>query len=96
MATPRLNDSEIDERLQSLPGWQRQDERLHRSFRFKDFVGAFGFMAQVALLAEAMNHHPEWRNVYNRVDIDLTTHDAGGISEKDFLLAARIDELNAA
>ncbi|MDH5171990.1 MAG: 4a-hydroxytetrahydrobiopterin dehydratase, partial [Gammaproteobacteria bacterium] len=61
---------------------------------FKDFVEAFGFMSRVALLAEAMNHHPEWSNVYNRVDIHLTSHDAGGISERDFTLANRIDRLS--
>jgi len=93
MATARLDEQGIEERLQSLPDWQRDGDHLRRSFRFGSFVEAFSFMTGVALQAEAMNHHPEWNNVYNRVDIALTTHDAGGITEKDFLLAAKIDDL---
>lgn len=88
----KLTDDEIQRRLPTeLPGWALVDGKLHREYRFTDFIGAFGFMTRVALAAEAMNHHPEWFNVYNRVSIDLTTHDAGGISERDFALAAKID-----
>jgi len=86
----------IEEKLAGLPGWALRKEKLHRQFRFGDFVEAFGFMSRVALLAEAADHHPEWSNVYNRVDIELTTHDAGGISERDFQLAARINTLEGA
>lgn len=78
-----------------LPQWTRDGEHLKRSFRFRDFVDAFGFMARVALLAERADHHPEWFNVYNRVDIALTTHDAGGLSARDVALAKAIDALTA-
>lgn len=92
----KLTDEDIRRRLPAeLPGWALVGGKLHRDFQFTDFIGAFGFMSKVALAAEAMNHHPEWCNVYNRVSIDLTTHDAGGISERDFILAARIDAINA-
>lgn len=79
----------------ALPQWQVVDGKLHRELVFADFVAAFGFMSQVALLAEAMGHHPEWRNVWNRVSIDLITHDAGGLSDLDVKLAKRIDVLAA-
>jgi 4a-hydroxytetrahydrobiopterin dehydratase len=76
-----------------LPDWQLEGEHLKRSFRFKDFNEAWGFMNRVALLAEAQDHHPEWFNVYNKVDIALTTHDAGGLSARDMRLAKAIDAL---
>jgi 4a-hydroxytetrahydrobiopterin dehydratase len=79
--------------LAELPGWSIVDGKLHRELRFPDFVRAFGFMTSVALVAEAHDHHPEWSNVYGRVVVDLTTHDAGGITEKDVALARKIDEL---
>jgi len=79
--------------LRERDGWTVIQGKLHRECKFPDFVHAFGFMASAALVAEAMGHHPEWSNVYNRVTIDLTTHDAGGISEKDFELAAKLDGL---
>ncbi|MEO8602247.1 MAG: 4a-hydroxytetrahydrobiopterin dehydratase [bacterium] len=91
----RLNDAEIAARLAALPEWRLQGGKLHRELRFASFVEAFGFMASVALVAERMNHHPEWSNVYNRVVIELTTHDAGGISERDFALAAEVERLAA-
>ena len=72
-------------------GWQLVDGKLQRTFVFTDFVAAFGFMTRVALLAEKMDHHPEWFNVYNRVRVELTTHDVGGISTRDFELAAAMD-----
>ena len=89
----KLSDSEIQSALRERPGWTVVNAKLHREFQFPDFVHAFGFMTRAALVAEAMNHHPEWFNVYNRVTIDLTTHDAGGISAKDFELAAKLDAL---
>jgi 4a-hydroxytetrahydrobiopterin dehydratase len=76
-----------------LPDWQLEGEHLKRSFRFKDFNEAWGFMNRVALLAETQDHHPEWFNVYNKVDIALTTHDAGGLSARDVRLAKAIDAL---
>ncbi len=76
-----------------LPNWVLDGEHLRRSFKFADFVQAFGFMTRVALLAEKADHHPEWSNVYNRVEIGLTTHDAGGLSSRDVALAKAIDAL---
>ena len=74
--------------------WKEEDNRLKRSFQFKDFVEAFGFMTKVAILAEKMDHHPFWTNVYNNVEIELSTHDAGDIvTERDHKLAAAIDQL---
>lgn len=74
--------------------WQEEDNKLKKSFNFKDFTEAFGFMTKVAIVAEKMNHHPFWSNVYNQVSIELSTHDAGDIvTEKDHKLAAAIDEL---
>jgi 4a-hydroxytetrahydrobiopterin dehydratase len=93
MHSEKLSLPDIHEQLQQLDGWRLHDDKLQRQFVFRNFVEAFGFMTQVALLAEAMNHHPEWSNVYNRVTIDLTTHDAGGITERDFNLATRINRV---
>ncbi len=92
----KLNDSEIKQALLNLnesckKPWQIKDDKLHKSFKFNNFVAAFGFMSQVAILAEKADHHPEWFNVYNRVDIDLTTHEIGGISQRDFDLAQQIE-----
>ena len=75
--------------------WIVQEDKLHRQFVFDDFVAAFGFMARIALIAERMNHHPEWFNVYNRIKVDLTTHDAGGITELDVSLASAMNEAAA-
>ena len=75
--------------------WELRDGKLHKTFRFANFIDAFGFMTQVAMHAEKLNHHPEWRNVYNRVEIDLTTHEAGGISALDFELAEIIEQIIA-
>ena len=79
--------------LAGLDGWAEVEDRdaIRKSFKFADFNAAFGFMARVALLAEKQDHHPEWFNVYNRVDIVLSTHDAGGLSERDVRLATAID-----
>lgn len=78
-----------------LPNWRIDGEHLRRDFRFRDFSEAWAFMARVALLAEAQDHHPEWFNVYNRVEIALTTHDAGGLSARDVRMARAIDALMA-
>jgi 4a-hydroxytetrahydrobiopterin dehydratase len=87
----KLSDAEIQARLGKLSGWTVNNGKLHRELQFADFVQAFGFMTRCALLAEKRDHHPEWFNVYNKVFIDLTTHDAGGISAKDFELAAAME-----
>ena len=93
MANPKLDADDVTTRLAALPGWTVQDGKLHRAYKFADFVEAFGFMAAAALVAERMNHHPEWFNVWNTVRIDLTTHDANGITAKDFALAAAMERL---
>ncbi len=89
----KLDDTARATLATKLPDWQLEGEQLKRSFRFKDFNEAWGFMNRVALLAEAQDHHPEWFNVYNKVDIALTTHDAGGLSARDMRLAKAIDAL---
>ena len=91
-AVTRLPQPEIDTLLSQHKKWSIEDGKLTRVLKFGDFVSAFGFMAKVALVAEKMDHHPEWFNVYGTVRIQLSTHDVGGISGKDFQLAARIDE----
>jgi 4a-hydroxytetrahydrobiopterin dehydratase len=93
MAAKKLTNSEIETHLESVTGWAVEDGKLHKQFQFESFVEAFGFMTSLALIAESMNHHPEWFNVYNRVTIDLMTHDAGGISDLDFQLAKEADKL---
>ena len=91
MNAKKASPTEIETQLKSLKNWKIVSEKLHQEIQFKDFKEAFSFMTKVAEEAEKMNHHPEWFNVYNKVRIDLTTHDAGGISEKDFELARKID-----
>jgi 4a-hydroxytetrahydrobiopterin dehydratase len=93
VARKRLSDAEIEAALRALPGWSFAAGKLHREFRFADFSAAFGFMTRVALAAEAADHHPDWSNVWNRVVIDLHTHDSGGVTEHDVALAKRIGEL---
>ena len=80
---------------QRLPSWRMADGRdaIQRTFKFKDFSEAFGFMARAALVAEKMDHHPEWTNVWNRVEVTLSTHDAGGLTERDVKLAEAMDKL---
>jgi 4a-hydroxytetrahydrobiopterin dehydratase len=95
MAPTPLTDDQITQLPQLLPQWQLVNSKLRRELRFADFVEAFGFMAKVALVAEAMGHHPEWSNVWNRVTIDLVTHDSGGLSNLDADLAHRIDAATA-
>ena len=91
----KLNAEARAQALAGLPGWDPVEGRdaIEKSFRFKDFNRAWGFMSQVALAAEAMDHHPEWSNVYNRVEIVLTTHDCGGLSKRDIRLAGIIEEI---
>ncbi len=89
----KLSDKDIKQRLGDLDGWERDGDHIERTFEFDDFSSAWGFMSRVALLAETQNHHPEWTNVYNRVLVRLTTHDADGISDKDFTLASAINAL---
>lgn len=92
-----MDRAEIDARLAELPGWSlaADGQSIATSLKFRDFRSAFGFMTQVALLAEKLDHHPEWTNVYNRLEIRLSTHDAGGLTEKDFVLAEAIESLRA-
>lgn len=94
----RFSQNEIDAALTELnkntdQPWVIKEEKLYKAFKFADFIAAFGFMTKVAMLAEKANHHPEWFNVYNRVEISLTTHDAGGISTRDFELAQEVSKL---
>ena len=89
----RFSDSELKDALAALPGWSVVNGKLHKEYKFADFIEAFGFMTMAALGIEKMNHHPEWLNVYNRVTVDLTTHDAGGISSKDAELANLLDKI---
>ena len=91
----KLAEPELAAALEELAGWTRDGDKLLREFRFADFVTAFGFMAQAALIAERMNHHPEWFNVYGTVRVHLTTHDAGGITRRDVELARAMDEIAA-
>ena len=91
----RLDDASVSSRMKQLEGWSIDDGRLHRKFEFEDFVRAFGFMSSVALVAERINHHPDWSNSYKTVDIHLSSHDVGGLSERDFELAAHIDAIRA-
>ena len=90
----KLTEAEIAEHMKTLPGWELGEDRILRKFRFKNFVEAFGWMTSVALVAEGMNHHPEWRNVWATVEVELTTHDAGGLTESDMKLASRMNELS--
>lgn len=97
MAAPtRLSAPQIENALRALPGWSLRDGKLHRELAFVDFSAAFAFMTRVALAAEKRDHHPEWSNVWNRVRIDLTTHESNGITERDIALARVISELAAA
>jgi len=89
----KLDDDAVNAKLDELPGWFLLNEKLHREFKFSNFVEAFGFMTSAAIESEKMNHHPEWFNVYGKVVIDLTTHSAGGITELDFELARKMSKL---
>ena len=91
-----LEEEEISRGLKDCPGWELANGKLRRELEFSDFSAAFGFMTRVALIAETLDHHPEWSNVYNPVQVELTTHDAGGISALDFEFAARLNRLLSA
>jgi 4a-hydroxytetrahydrobiopterin dehydratase len=91
----KLSDSEIESEVTKLPGWKLLNGKLNKSFEFEDFVEAFGFMTRVAMQAEKMNHHPEWFNVYNKVKIDLITHDVNGISNYDVKLASAVNKIQS-
>ncbi len=89
------SEQEIQDFLSSHPQWSRVEDKLYREYHFRDFIQAFGFMAQAALQIEKQNHHPEWCNAYRTVVVYLSTHEADGISERDFLLAETMDRIAA-
>jgi 4a-hydroxytetrahydrobiopterin dehydratase len=88
-----LSEEEIQKALTELAGWEQKDGKLHKTFTFADFSEAWGFMSRAALIAETMNHHPDWSNVYRTVKVDLSTHDAGGITALDVELARKMNAL---
>jgi len=94
MSRGKLSKQEIAVGLCNLDGWSVVKGKLHRTFEFKDFAQAFGFMKRVALAADRMDHHPDWSNAYNKVTIDLSTHSAGGLTKNDFELAGRIQKIH--
>lgn len=89
----KLSEQEINNNLESLEGWSYTDNSLQTSFEFENFKEAFTLMTRIAFEAEAQNHHPDWNNVYNQLEISLSTHDAGGVTEKDFKLAKAIENI---
>jgi 4a-hydroxytetrahydrobiopterin dehydratase len=93
MAAHKLTDTEIQHTLAKLSGWTVKDAKLHREYKFADFAHAIGFITTAALGIEKLDHHPEWFNVYNKVTVDLTTHDSGGITEKDVELAQMLEKI---
>jgi 4a-hydroxytetrahydrobiopterin dehydratase len=93
MTATKLNRQDAAKELKKIGGWSIERGNLHRVFEFKDFSQAFGFMTQVALAAESMNHHPDWSNAWNKVVIDLSTHSAGGLTANDFELAGKIQKI---
>lgn len=93
MPPKKLSQAELKKRIALLPKWRIVRGKLHREFKFADFTRAFGFMTSVALLAEKRNHHPDWSNGYDKVVIDLVSHDVGGLSARDFELATAIDTI---
>jgi 4a-hydroxytetrahydrobiopterin dehydratase len=95
MAAQKLTPEALDTALKELTAWSIQNDKLHREYRFPDFAHAFGFMTTAAIEIDKRNHHPEWSNVYNRVTVDLTTHDSKGITQKDVDLARLLEQLAA-
>ena len=93
MGLEKLSSEEIQKELSNLPGWSEVSGKLHKDFEFADFNQAFGFMTRAAMEIEKMNHHPEWFNVYNKISVDLMTHDAGGITQNDVTLAKILNSL---
>jgi len=92
---PKLTEEELRSALPTLRGWEIRSGKLHREYRFSDFAHAFGFMATAAVLIEKKNHHPEWSNVYNRVSVDLISHDVNGITRRDVELAETLENIAA-
>jgi 4a-hydroxytetrahydrobiopterin dehydratase len=95
MTASLLSSTDLERELRQLSGWELKDGKLYRQFQFLDFIAAFGFMSQMAIVSEILGHHPEWFNVYNRVQVELTTHDAGGITQKDLDWATRANAIAA-
>ena len=93
MTLEKLSDEQIRKELTNIPGWNVMNGKLHKDFVFKDFIDAFGFMSKAAIHIEKMNHHPEWLNVYNKIKVDLVTHDADGITQNDINLAKILNSL---
>ena len=93
MSRQKLSEPEIAAELAKLPGWTYEGGKLHRVFTCRDFAHAFGFMTSVALAAEAMNHHPDWSNSWNKVTVDLVTHSSGGVTQRDVELAQKISQI---
>ncbi len=93
MSRKPLTDEEVAAAVHDLPGWEEKGGKLHREYKFPDFAHAMGFMVISAPMIEKRNHHPEWSNVYNKVTVDLTTHDAGGITQHDVDLAKLLEEI---
>lgn len=93
MGITKMTTPEIEQQLSSIPGWQLIESKLHRDLQFDSFLEAFAFMTKAAIISEKLDHHPEWRNVYNRVSIDLTTHECQGISSRDFNWARAVNAL---
>jgi 4a-hydroxytetrahydrobiopterin dehydratase len=89
----KLSEKDVSSRMSGLSGWEHKDGKLHKQFEFASFPEAFGFMATVAIHAQATGHHPDWCNSYTKVTVDLSSHDVGGLSERDFKLAALMDRL---
>lgn len=95
MRPAKASDEQIHEFIGQFSSWSIKNSKLHREYVFSNFVQAFGFMTEVALIAERTDHHPEWFNVYKTVVVDLTTHEADGVTERDFLLAKKMEEIAA-
>lgn len=93
MALAKLTEEQIRKELTGLQGWSVVNGKLHKDFAFADFIEAFGFMSRAAIHIEKMNHHPEWFNVYNKIRVELVTHDAGGITQNDIILAKTLNSL---
>lgn len=89
----KLSQEQIDEKMKQFEGWEYSEDAIHTSFEFKNFKDAFTVMTRIAFEAEARQHHPNWKNVYNELQISLSTHDAGGVTEKDFELAKAIEDI---
>jgi 4a-hydroxytetrahydrobiopterin dehydratase len=92
----KLSDYEIEQRLDEITGWKFENQKIMKEWTFNSFASAFGFMSSIAILADSMNHHPEWFNFKNKVKVWLTTHEVGGVSENDVLLASKINALDDA